>query len=121
MLASLAFMAVNQALVVLLGPPGRYLALILIVLQLSAAGATYPIETTPQFFQTIHNWLPITHLVEAFRSSIAGGNYGYENAIWVLSTYLVVSLVALTLGVRLKRRVRKVKLSRLEKALPAAA
>ncbi len=120
-LASLAFMAVNQALVVLLGPPGRYLALILIVLQLSAAGATYPIETTPQFFQTIHNWLPITHLVEAFRSSIAGGNYGYENAIWVLSTYLVVSLVALMLGVRLKRRVRKVKLSRLEKALPAAA
>lgn len=102
-LASLAFMAVNQALVVLLGPPGRYLALILIVLQLSAAGATYPVETTPGFFQKVHGWLPITHLVEAFRSAIAGGNHGFSDAVWVLGTYLVVALVLLTAGVALKR------------------
>lgn len=117
LLASLAFMAVNQALIVLLGPPGRYLALILIVLQLSAAGATYPIETTPQFFQTIHNWLPITHLVESLRTAIAGGEASFAPTIWVLSTYLVVGLVVITLGVRLKRRVRDVRLKHLEESI----
>ncbi|MDO5644670.1 MAG: YhgE/Pip domain-containing protein [Dermabacter sp.] len=120
-LASLAFMAINQALVALLGPPGRYLSLMLTVLQLAAAGATYPIETTPGFFQSIHAWLPLTYVVEAFRSAIAGGSYGFGQAALVLGTYLVIALGVLALAVRLKRRVTDVKLELLERKIAAPA
>ncbi|QPK93949.1 YhgE/Pip domain-containing protein [Actinomyces sp. zg-332] len=102
-LGSLSFMAINQALVGLLGVQGRYIALIFTGLQLSSAGATYPIETSPTFFQVLHSWLPITHVVQGFRSTISGSSYGYNYAILVLSIYILVSILVLTAGVHIKR------------------
>lgn len=97
------FMAVNQAFNVLLGAPGRFLALVMVVLQLSSAGATYPIQTTPDFFQTIHGWLPLTYTVEAFRSLIAGGDIGLTEVWPVLLTWFLGSIAAMWLAVELKR------------------
>lgn len=79
-LASIAFLAINQALIALLDAPGRFISLLLAVFQLAAAGGTYPIETTPTFFQAIHHWLPLTHALEGFRSFIAGGSLGVAQA-----------------------------------------
>lgn len=102
-LTSVTFIAINQALIALLDAPGRFLALVLIVLQLSAAGATYPIETTPAFFQIVHGVLPMTYTVEAFRSLIAGGSIGVANAVLVLSLWLIGAL-ALTVFASARRR-----------------
>ena len=87
-LTSITFIAINQALIALLGAPGRFVALILIVLQLAAAGGTYPIETAPAFFQAIHPWLPLTYSVEAFRALIAGGSIGIAPGVGVLFAWL---------------------------------
>lgn len=103
-LTSLTFFAVNQALIALLGPVGRFLALILVVLQLSAAGGTYPIQTAPDPVQMIHGWLPMTYALEAIRSSIAGGGVGVGPALWVLGGTLAVSLCVTTSAVALRRR-----------------
>ncbi len=75
-LTSITFLAINQALIALLDAPGRFIALVLTVLQVGAAAGTYPIETAPAFLQAIHPWLPLTHALEAFRSFIAGGSLG---------------------------------------------
>jgi putative membrane protein len=104
MLTSVTFVALNQALVALLGAPGRFIGLMMIVLQLSAAGGTYPIQTAPSFFQAIHSWLPLTYAVESFRSLIAGGDIGIARGIWVLFAWMVGALLVTTLAAFKARR-----------------
>ncbi|MCP2030611.1 putative membrane protein [Okibacterium sp. HSC-33S16] len=104
MLASVTFVAMNQALVALFGAPGRFIGLVMIVLQLSAAGGTYPIQTAPSFFQTIHSWLPLTYAVESFRSLIAGGDIAISQGIWVLLAWMFGALLVTTLAAFIARR-----------------
>ena len=104
LLTSLTFVAINQALIALMGPVGRFVALVLIVFQLASAGATYPIQTTPDLFQTVHSWLPFTYAVEAFRSLIAGGSIGVGPAVGVLSVWLVAALAVTTVAAARARR-----------------
>lgn len=103
LLVSLTFVAINQALIALLGAPGRFAALVLIVLQLSSAGATYPVETAPGLFQALHPWLPLSHAVDAFRSLIAGGGIGVDGAVWFLLAWFVGALIVTSTAVFIKR------------------
>ncbi|MEE3920066.1 hypothetical protein V2I01_22965 [Micromonospora sp. BRA006-A] len=50
-----------------LGPAGRLAALALLMLQLTSSGGTYPVQTSPGFFQAIHPWLPMTYVVDGLR------------------------------------------------------
>jgi putative membrane protein len=59
-----------------LGAPGRIVALALLMLQLTSSGGTYPVQTTPWFFQAIHPLLPMTYVVEAVRHAVDGGAAG---------------------------------------------
>ena len=93
--ASLTFFFLNQMLIAVFDAPGRFFALVLIVLQLSAAGGTYPIETAPQFFQQLHSWLPMTHVVVGLRSLIAGGAFDAGGILLPLAIWLLASLAAL--------------------------
>src|SRR5690625_4586981 len=96
---SLTFFLLNQFLVAALGPPGRFFALVLVVLQLSAAGGTYPIETAPEFLQRVHSWLPLTHSVDGLRSLIAGGAFDTVGVVMPLVAWLLVSLLGLVIVV----------------------
>lgn len=102
-LASVTFVAINQALNALLGPAGRFLGLIITVFQLSAAGATYPIESSPGFFQAVHPLLPLTYTVRAFRSLIAGGDLHLASAAAVLCGWLVAALLVSAFAVHRAR------------------
>jgi len=104
LLTSLTFVAVNQALNALLGAPGRFVALLMIVLQLSSAGGTYPVETAPAAFQALHGVLPLNHAVEAFRSLIAGGSIGIAEAVPVLLAWLLGALAVTWLASARARR-----------------
>ena len=108
-LAGLAFTAVNHALMIVFGSRGRFLGLLLIVLQLSAAGATYPIQTTPGFFQFLHGLLPLTYAVDAIRSLIAGGTAGVGQGVLAMACWLFGTL-AISVGVTVYRKFRKVDL-----------
>tara|TARA_R100000365_G_C2746662_1_gene76030 strand:- start:630 stop:1394 length:765 start_codon:yes stop_codon:yes gene_type:complete len=103
-LTSITFVAINQALIALLDAPGRFIALLLIVVQLSASGATYPIETSPAFFQIIQGALPLAATVEAFRSLIAGGSIGVAHAVVMLTIWLMGSLAVTGLASVRRRR-----------------
>jgi putative membrane protein len=65
-----------QLLGAALGPAGRIVALVLLMLQLTSSGGTYPVQTTPGFFQAVHPLLPMTYVVEALRHTIDGGPAG---------------------------------------------
>ncbi|MFG1604330.1 YhgE/Pip family protein [Actinoplanes sp. NPDC049265] len=75
-LAAAAFAAIMQLLGAALGPAGRILALVLLMLQLTSSGGTYPVQTTPWFFQAVHPLLPMTYAVSALRHAIDGGAAG---------------------------------------------
>lgn len=96
---SLAFFLINQMLIAAFGPPGRFFALVLVVLQLSAAGGTYPIETAPEFLQRIHTWLPLTHSVDGLRSLIAGGTFDAPGTLLPIAAWLAVGLLGLSIAV----------------------
>lgn len=103
LLTSLTFFAINQALIALLGTPGRFLGLIFSVLQFASAGGTYPIETSPSLFQVLSNWLPLSHPVAALRSMIAGGSIGAFESVLVLLCWLVGALLVTSASVMKKR------------------
>ncbi|GAB3561192.1 YhgE/Pip domain-containing protein [Spelaeicoccus albus] len=73
-LVAVCFAAVHQALVALFGAIGRLLGLILLVLQLTSAGGTYPVATSPGFFQAISPFMPMTYAVRGLRILTAGGD-----------------------------------------------
>lgn len=76
MLTAAAFAAIMQLLGAAVGPAGRILSLALLMLQLTSSGGTYPVQTTPWFFQAIHPLLPMTYVVQALRHTINGGSDG---------------------------------------------
>lgn len=75
-LTALVFAALMQLLLAAFGFPGRFLAIILLMLQLTTSAGTFPIQTTPAFFQAVSPYLPMTYVVEALRQIMTGLDYG---------------------------------------------
>lgn len=73
MLTAVVFAAIVQLLGAALGAAGRIAALVLLMLQLTSSGGTYPVQTSPGFFQAVHPLLPMTYVVDAVRHAIDGG------------------------------------------------
>lgn len=73
-LASAAFTALIQGIVALLGTPGKFVVLILLVLQLVSSGGTFPWQTTPEPLHLLHQILPMGHVVEGMRHLIYGAD-----------------------------------------------
>ncbi len=110
------FLALQQALIALLGPAaGKVAVLALLMLQLASSGGTYPVDTTPAFFRAIHPWMPMSYAVTGLRMLITGGSDG---RLVVAVAALVGTLVA-ALAVSSWRagRMRTWTLSRLHPAL----
>jgi putative membrane protein len=72
-LAGVAFMSILYFFNVLLGKVGSFLMLIFMVVQLAGSAGTYPIEISGAFVADIHDFLPFSYTVDAFRSTISGG------------------------------------------------
>ncbi len=74
---SWTFFAIIQFLVTVLDNPGRFLAIVMLVLQLTSSAGTYPIELTPNFLQAIAHFMPMTYTVAGFRAVISTGDFSY--------------------------------------------
>ncbi|MFC8519563.1 YhgE/Pip family protein [Streptomyces sp. NPDC057257] len=90
-LVTACFAAIVQWLNARFGAAGRILVLALLMLQLTSAGGTYPVQTSPHFFNAIHPFLPMSYIVEALRRLITGGGLG---PVW----HACVVLLAFTAG-----------------------
>ena len=105
LLAAFTFTAIVQWLGARLGPAGRLAALALLMLQLTSSGGTYPVQTTPGFFQAIHPWLPMSYVVDGLRHLVDGGSTGTViTGSAVLAGFAAAAFALTTLAARRARR-----------------
>ncbi|MFI9049728.1 YhgE/Pip family protein [Streptomyces sp. NPDC053427] len=106
-LVTACFSAIVQWLNAKFGPAGRILVLALLMLQLTSAGGTYPVQTSPGFFAAIHPYLPMSYIVEGLRRLITGGDLA---PVWqgslVLVAFTVGALALTSLAARGRQVVR---------------
>ena len=107
-LTSFVYMSIVSLLVIVLDNPGRFLAMVLLVLQLGSSEGTFPIQTANGFFQAINPLVPMTYSIRALRQAISGGldNAFYGGSMWVLAGFLLVANL-LTIGFFAYRGKRK--------------
>lgn len=107
-LTSFAYMSIVSLLVIVLDNPGRFLAMVLLVLQLGSSEGTFPIQTANGFFQAINPLVPMTYSIRTLRQAISGGldNAFYGGSMWVLAGFLLMANL-LTIGFFAYRGKRK--------------
>lgn len=102
-LTSLVFMGIFMMLVKLFGDTGKAIGLLLLILQMSAAGSLMPVELSNSVFQSLHPYMPFTWAVRAFRASLFGAYDGAWLTPWLtLASCGVVALVITAYGGRWK-------------------
>lgn len=88
-LAAVTFTSIMYFFNIWLGKVGSFLMLVFMVVQLAGSAGTYPVELSPGFVSKIHDYMPFTYTVNAFRSTICGGE-SIEKSIIVLSILFVL-------------------------------
>ncbi|WP_160719190.1 YhgE/Pip domain-containing protein [Bacillus sp. USDA818B3_A] len=71
-LIGIVFVIITFTLCSVFGTLGKGLAIILLVLQISSSGATFPVSTTSTFFQMINPFMPFTYAVSLLREPVGG-------------------------------------------------
>ncbi|WP_328697129.1 YhgE/Pip domain-containing protein [Streptomyces sp. NBC_00342] len=103
-LVTCCFAAIVQWLNARFGAAGRILVLAVLMLQLTSAGGTYPVQTSPGFFNAIHPYLPMSYVVEGLRRLITGGGLG---PVWqgcaVLTAFTAGALALTAVSARRKQ------------------
>jgi len=107
LLATACFTAIIQLLGAFFGPAGRVLTLVVLMLQLTSAGGTYPVQTSPGFFAAIHPFLPMSYVVDGLRRLITGGDLAIvQQGCVVLAVFTVGALALTALAARSRQVVR---------------
>jgi len=107
LLAAAAFTAIAHLLRTWLGMIGTAIMLVLLMVQLTCAGGLYPVDVMPAPFRAIHNFIPMTYLIDALRITISGGP---SDHLWrdvgMLAGFAVVAVGVCMFVVHRRRRFR---------------
>ena len=76
---SITFMALIQFFVTAFANPGRFIAILILILQLTTCAGTFPLELIPSFLQKFNEFLPMTYSVQGLKAAISSGNV---NVLW---------------------------------------
>lgn len=87
-----ASMAVVMFLSMTFDNPGRFVAMVLLMLQLGGAGGTFPMQVTMKFYNVIHWYLPMTYSILGLRNGISGG-LGAHYVAFCNSVLLAITIV----------------------------
>ncbi|UGB31643.1 YhgE/Pip domain-containing protein [Metabacillus sp. B2-18] len=102
-LTSLTFMAIVQFFVTTMADPGRFIAIIILILQLTTSAGTFPLELLPDVFQVINHWLPMTYSVAGLRAIISTGDFTEMwNQAYVLIGFFAMFIIGTIIYFSLK-------------------
>lgn len=94
-ITSLTYIALIQLLITLFADIGRFVAILILILQLTTSAGTFPLELIPSFLQHFNAFLPMTYSVLGFKAVISSGNYSY---MWQNGMILFIFLLVFALG-----------------------
>jgi putative membrane protein len=94
-ITSLTFITLVQFLVTTLGDPGRFVAIIILILQLTTSAGTFPLELIPNALQIFNAWLPMTYSVSGFKAVISSGDFAF---MWQQAGILAIFIGAMMIG-----------------------
>ncbi|WP_406830017.1 YhgE/Pip domain-containing protein [Pedococcus sp. KACC 23699] len=101
---SATFVMVLHALAARFGAPGKFLGLVLMVVQLVSAGGTFPWQTLPEPLHPLHRVLPMSYAVDGARRLMYGGSLAplaLDLAVlgaWFVGAFLVSTWAARKAG-----------------------
>ncbi len=111
-LLSFVFIAIIQSLIFLMGDAGRLLAIVLLILQLTACAGTFPLEVVPGFFKILNPIMPFTYAVSGLREVIVGLDAAvFTKDVLVLSgvmaAFLIISVLMKGHADKVKEKIRQ--------------
>ena len=99
--SGLVFAFIIYTLVATFRNLGKGIAVLLLIIQVTGCGGSYPLQILPDFVQKISPFLPATHVVNAMRAAMMGV---YQNDFWMSLGCLALFLVPfLLLGLVLRK------------------
>lgn len=101
-LVSVVFMILIYSLISAIGTVGKGIAVILLVLQISATGGIYPIQIMHQFFQTLYPYMPMTYAIKLIREAQLG--VVWSNYWPSLAILLAIGLITVIVGIAIKEK-----------------
>ncbi len=107
-LAGLVFTFIIYALVVSFANLGKAIAVLMLIIQVTGCGGSFPLQILPSFVQAVSPFLPATYVVGAMREAMMG-TYGmvYWDQVCCLLVFLVpAALLGLALRKPLERFMR---------------
>lgn len=104
-LTSMVFIAIVEFFMVCLKDAGKFLALLLLILQLTSCGGTFPMELVPKFFNVLYPFMPMTYSVNLFREAISGTRAGEAKAALILAA-IGIAFTVLTMLFSIGKKVR---------------
>jgi putative membrane protein len=108
---SLTFIALIQLLVTTLGDAGRFVGIVILILQLTTSAGTFPVELIPKALQPFHKWLPMSYSVSGFRAVISSGDFAFMwKNVFILLVFMLIFILGTILyfTVQHKRKFYKV-------------
>ncbi|MGB8453005.1 MAG: YhgE/Pip family protein [Anaerocolumna sp.] len=99
---SLMFSMIIYSLVSTLNNVGKALGIILLLLQVTASGGTFPIQVTPVFFRTINEFMPFTYAINGLREAIYGVNF--DDLMKDFTVLLLFGIIFTLYGCLFKKR-----------------
>ncbi|MEG0392505.1 MAG: YhgE/Pip domain-containing protein [Anaerovoracaceae bacterium] len=113
-LVSMVFVSIIQFCLVHLGDMGKFVALLLLILQLTSCGGTFPMETVPKLFNVLYPYMPMTYSVGLFKETITGAtggnlamNIGVLVGIMIAAMTATILMTVMKKGARELRKMRK--------------
>ncbi len=103
---SLTYMFLIMFLGMTFGNPGRFAAMIILVLQLGASGGMFPVELTNSFFQTVHDYIPMSYALIGFREAMSSayGSEAFISSILILGAFFLLFNILLWLVLSMRNR-----------------
>ena len=95
-LIGITFTSIIQFLIRNFGDVGKFLALIILVLQLAASGGTFPVETIDKGFQAVTPYLPMTYSIKLLREILVPTATNFKNNYIMILLAITIFTLAVT-------------------------
>ncbi|MEH7253084.1 YhgE/Pip domain-containing protein [Neobacillus niacini] len=106
-ITSMVFVTLIQMLVTTMADVGRFIAILILIMQLTTSAGTFPLVLIPEALQPFNAFFPMTYSVQAFKAVISSGDFAYmwqNNAILLayMAGFMLVTFAYMT--IRFKRK-----------------